>query len=137
MSGCATCKQEGRHQLHQQICRYNAEYHSSTLFVRLTCMTALQNSRELRNWTRAGTRSQSSLCRQCHSSLGTSSLVGRDEYRPLSPVASTCTGAKFRHQLYEIRPLRSYTSLLISNLCDCGSKYLRVLQSQHRRFNLK
>lgn len=71
----------------------------------------MQNSRELRNWTRAGIHNQSSLCRQCHSSLGTSSLVGRDEYRPLNPVASTCTGAKFQHQLYEIRLLHSYNSL--------------------------
>ena len=44
-----------------------------------TCTTALQNSSELRNCTRGGMRAQSSPWRQCHSSLGTSSLVGRDE----------------------------------------------------------
>ena len=55
----------------------------------LTWMTALQNSREFRNWTRAGICCQSSLWRQCQSSAVTSNLVGRDESRPLSPVAST------------------------------------------------
>ncbi|TNN89582.1 hypothetical protein EYF80_000185 [Liparis tanakae] len=41
---------------------------------------ALQNSSELRNWTRGGIRSQSSLCRQCQSALGTCNfkcLLGR------------------------------------------------------------
>lgn len=41
------------------------------------------------NWTSGGSRSQSSLSRQCHSSPFSSSLVGSEEYRPLSPVAST------------------------------------------------
>ena len=52
-------------------------------------MTALQNSSEFMNWTSGGRRSQSSLSRQCHPSPFSSSLVGREEYRPLSPVAST------------------------------------------------
>lgn len=48
-------------------------WHSSTW------ITALQNSREFMNWTRAGSRSQSSFRRQCHSSPFSSSFVGREE----------------------------------------------------------
>ena len=54
-----------------------------------TWMTALQNSRELMKSARAGTPSQSSRRRQCQSSPGTSIFRGSDEYRALSPVAST------------------------------------------------
>ena len=63
----------------------------------LTWMTALENSREFRNWTRAGICCQSSLWRQCQSSAVTSSLVGRDEYKPLSPVASTYQRGPEKH----------------------------------------
>lgn len=83
-------------------------------------MTALQNSREFRNWTRAGIRNQSSLCRQCHSSLGASSLVGRDEYRPLSPVASTCTGAKFKKQLNKMRLINDHDCFIDFDLGNYG-----------------
>lgn len=54
-----------------------------------TWMTALQNSRELMKRARAGTPSQSSRRRQCQSSPGTSIFRGSEEYRALSPVAST------------------------------------------------
>lgn len=84
--------------------------HVNTFFMRqsfyraahvFTWITALQNSSELRNWMSDGIWSQSSLCRQCHSSLGTSSLVGRDEYRPLNPVASTCQ-TRFLYLIYAL-----------------------------------
>lgn len=45
----------------------------------VTCITALQNSREFMNCTRAGDKSQSSFRRQCHSSPFSSSFVGNDE----------------------------------------------------------
>lgn len=54
-----------------------------------TWMTALQNSRELMKSARAGTPIQSSRRKQCQSSPGTSIFRGSEEYRALSPVAST------------------------------------------------